>query len=105
MSDLHDLSLLEQASAVRRREVSPVDLVEHYLDRIERMNADVGAFVTVAAEQARAAASDAERAVTDGSGLPPLHGVPIAIKDLYLTAGMPTTFGTAAFDPVDVGID
>jgi amidase len=105
MSDLHDLTLLEQAAAVRRREVSPVDLVEHYLDRIERLNTDVGAFVHVAADQARTAAKEAERAVTDGADLAPLHGVPTAIKDLYLTAGMPTSFGTAAFGPVDVGID
>ena len=105
MSDLHDLTLLEQSAAVRARDVSPVELVEHYLDRIDRLNADVGAFVHVAADAALSAAKDAERAVTVGDGLPPLHGVPTAIKDLYLTAGMPTSFGTAAFAPVDVGVD
>ena len=59
MSELHDLSALEQAAAVRRREVSPVELVRHYLDRIERLDPVVGAFITVtpdaALEQARAA--------------------------------------------------
>jgi len=105
MAELHDLSMLEQAAAIRRREVSPVDLVEHYLDRIERHNDTVGAFVHIAPDQARAAAKDAESAVTSGVDLPPLHGVPTAIKDLYLTADMPTGFGTAAFPPQELGID
>src|SRR3954462_8201685 len=105
MSELHDLSMLEQAAAIRRREVSPVDLVDHYLDRIERHNATVGAFVHLAPDQARAAAKDAESAVTSGAELPPLHGVPTGIKDLYLTADMPTGFGTGAFPPQELGID
>jgi amidase len=104
MSDLHDLTLLEQADAVRRRDVSPVELVDHYLDRIERINDDVGAFVYVAPEQARAAARTAEQQATSGD-LPALHGVPTAIKDLYLTADMPTSFGSGAFPPVELGID
>ena len=105
MSDLHDLTLLEQASAVRRREVSPVELVDHYLDRIERLNGEVGAFVHVAPDLARVAAKTAEQQATDGADLPPLHGVPTAIKDLYLTADMPTSFGTGAFAPMELGID
>src|SRR3954451_24537449 len=105
MSELHDLTLLEQAAAVRDRTVSPVELVDHYLERIDRLNADVGAFVHIAPDQARAAAKDAESAVTTRTDLPPLHGVPTAIKDLYLTADMPTSFGTGAFPPVEVGID
>jgi len=105
MSELHDLTLLEQAAAVRSRDVSPVELIDHYLERIDRLNNHVGAFVFVAAEQARAAAKDAEDAVVDGAELPPLHGVPTAIKDLYLTADMPTGFGTGAFPPQEFGID
>ena len=105
MAQLHDLTLLEQAAAVRNREVSPVELVDHYLDRIDRFNETVGAFVHVAPDLARAAAKDAESAVTSQTDLPPLHGVPTAIKDLYLTADMPTSFGTGAFEPVELGID
>src|SRR3954464_4158507 len=105
MTQLHDLTLLEQADAVRRREGSPVDLVDHYLARIEHLNDDVGAFVFVAPDQARAAAKDAESALSSGQELPPLHGVPIAIKDLYLTADMPTSFGSGAFAPMELGID
>src|SRR3954447_11974635 len=105
MAELHDLSMLEQAAAIRGREVSPVDLVEHYLDRIERHNETVGAFVFVAPDQARAAAKDAESAGTSGAERPPLHGVPTAIKDLYLTADMPTSFGSGAVPPQELGID
>jgi amidase len=105
MADLHDLTLLDQAAAVRSHEVSPVELVEHYLERIDRLNDDVGAFVFIAADLARSAAKDAEQAVVAGAELPPLHGVPTAIKDLYLTADMPTGFGTGAFPPQEFGID
>jgi amidase len=105
MTQLHDLTMLEQAAAIRSGDVSPVELVDHYLDRIERLNPTVGAFVHVAPDQARAAAKDAESAVSSGAELPPLHGVPTAIKDLYLTADMPTSFGTGAFAPLELGID
>lgn len=105
MSDLHDLSAREQAAAVRRREVSPVELVDHYLDRIDRHNDDLGAFVTVCHETARGQAKDAERAVIEGQNLPPLHGVPTAIKDLNLTAGVRTALGSVTYSdfvpPVD----
>ncbi len=100
MSELHDLSALDAAAAVRRREVSPVELVEHAIDRIERLDSRLGAFVTVTAERARAAAKAAERAVVnapDPRALPPLLGVPTAIKDLNMVAGVPAKLGSAAF--------
>jgi len=96
MTSLHDLSALEQAAAIRSREVSPVELVEHYLGRVEVLADAVGAFVTVTADRARAQARAAERAVADGGDLPPLHGVPTAIKDLNAVAGVPMTAGSAA---------
>jgi amidase len=100
MADLHDLSALEAAAAVRRRDVSPVELVEHALDRIARLDSQIGAFVTVTDQVAREQAKSAERAVgdtDDPAGLPPLLGVPIAIKDLNLTAGIATKLGSRAF--------
>ena len=97
MAYLHDLTALEQAAAIRAGELSPVELVDHYLARIERINTTVGAFVTVTADRARAAAREAEEAVRAGADLPPLHGVPTAIKDLNLTAGVRTTLGSVTY--------
>jgi amidase len=105
MGDLHDLSMLDQAAAVRNRSVSTVELVNHYLERIDRLNDDVGAFVYLDADRAREGARAAERAVVDGAELGPLHGVPTGIKDLYMTADMPTSFGTGAFPPMELGLD
>jgi amidase len=93
-TQLHDLTALEQAAAVRAREVSPTELVEHALDRIRALDAGIGAFITVTADRARAAAARADQAVVDGADLPPLHGVPTAIKDLNNTAGVRTTMGS-----------
>ena len=100
MAELHELSALEAAAAVRRREVSPVELVEHALGRLDRLDGRLGAFVTVTADTAREQARAAEQAVLragDPRELPPLLGVPTAIKDLNLTAGVPTKLGSRAF--------
>ncbi len=95
MTQLHDLTALEQAAAVRAGEVSPTELVRHALSRIEALDAGLGAFVTVTPERALAAAAAADRAALRGGDLPPLLGVPTAIKDLNNTAGVRTTFGSA----------
>ena len=90
---LHDLTALEQGDAVRRGEVSPLELVEHYAGRADR----VGAFVTPTHEQARDHARRlTERDAPTDAG--PLWGVPTGIKDLHPTAGVRTTFGSAAYD-------
>lgn len=94
MTRLHDLSALEQAAAVRAGEVSPTDLVEHALARIAALDATLGAFITVTPERALAAAARAEELLRGGGHLPPLLGVPTAIKDLNNTAGVRTTFGS-----------
>lgn len=93
MAELHDLTALEQGDLVRRREVSPLELADHYLERADRLDS-VGAFVTLTPDLARdrAAALD-----LDHPGPSPLWGVPTAVKDLNLTAGVRTTFGSAAF--------
>lgn len=104
----HHLTMVELATAVRHRELSPVAIVEHYLARIEHMNADLGAYVTVAAESALRAAEKVERKLA-GTGsaesLPPLLGVPVAVKDLTNVAGMRCTFGSVSCEhfvpPVD----
>lgn len=93
MAELHDLTALEQGALVRRREVSPLELVDHYLDRADRLDT-VGAFVTLTPEPARDRARALGEVPDDAS---PLFGVPTAIKDLNPTAGIRTTFGSAAF--------
>lgn len=107
MADLHELTAVAQATAVRRREVSPSELVEHYLRRVEERNTQLGAFVTVTADRAMdaARAADGLATRTDPVALPALLGVPTAIKDLTATAGVCTTFGSAIYEqylpPVD----
>ncbi|GAB3348599.1 amidase [Modestobacter lapidis] len=104
-TQLHDLTALEQAAAVRAREVSPTELVEHALGRVEALDAELGAFLTVTPGRARAAAAVADRAVLAGGDLPPLHGVPTAIKDLNNTAGVRTTFGSAVLSAFVPDVD
>jgi len=106
MPELHDLTALEAAAAIRRREVSPVELVDHYLDRIDRLDDQIGAFVTVTADLARQQAKQAEAEVIDAAdGLAPLHGVPTGIKDLQLTAGVATKFGSLLYSDFVPPID
>jgi aspartyl-tRNA(Asn)/glutamyl-tRNA(Gln) amidotransferase subunit A len=92
------VSATELAVLIRRRKVSPVEVVDDVLDRIERLNPQLNAFVTVTGDEARKAARAAERAV--GRARPaigPLHGVPFSVKDLVITKGVRTTFGTPLF--------
>ncbi len=97
MTALHDLSALEQAAAVRDGTVSSAELVEHCEARIAAHDATVGAFALLTLDTARRHADDADAAVRAGDPLPPLHGVPIGIKDLNLTAGVRTSFGSPVF--------
>ncbi|MFB6074253.1 MAG: amidase [Haloarculaceae archaeon] len=93
---LTDRSATELAALVRAGEVSPVELVEASLERIA--GDECNAFVTVLEEDARERAREAERAVERGDPLGPLHGVPMAIKDLFdFKAGVPNTFGSVPF--------
>ena len=93
MSDLHDLTALEQLERLRHGEVTPLELTEHYLARIARLDAGLGAFAEVTPEQARARAA----AVGALSHALPIWGMPFADKDLVARAGVPTRYGSRAF--------
>src|SRR5262244_3205629 len=92
--DLCYESTVSLARRIRAREVSPREAVSAYLERIERIDPQVHSYLHVGADHARKAARRAEQALADRRPLGPLHGVPIAVKDLFDTAGMPTTCGS-----------
>ena len=88
------------AFAIRKRELSPVEVVDMYLDRIDRFDPAVGAFVWRNDEAVHAAARRAEQAVLDGFELPPFHGVPVPLKDLTQVEGQPATYGSLGVSDV-----
>jgi aspartyl-tRNA(Asn)/glutamyl-tRNA(Gln) amidotransferase subunit A len=93
-SDLHYASIEALSLALQRLELSPVELTEAVLERIEALDERLGAFITVTAEQARRAAIQAEQELRRGDYRGPLHGIPVSVKDLYDTAGVRTTSGS-----------
>ncbi|MBL8794579.1 MAG: amidase, partial [Planctomycetia bacterium] len=93
MSDLHWLGVVELAEAIARKAVSPVEVVKALLARIEKLDGQLKSFIGVFADEALAAARQAEAAVMAGDKLGSLHGVPVALKDLYDVQGSLTTGG------------
>lgn len=106
MPELHDLSAVRLRDALRRGEASAVEVVDHFLGRIEESNPLLGAFITVTVDQARrdARAADALHRSRPDS-LPPLHGMPLAFKDLTDVAGVVTTHGSAALERKPAPVD
>ena len=104
VTDIHEMTALELATSIADGQLSPVEVTDHYLDRIDRLNSQTGAFYTVTADLAKEQAATAERLVSDNrrageqaSSLPPLTGVPIPIKDLNMVAGVRMTLGSTIF--------
>jgi aspartyl-tRNA(Asn)/glutamyl-tRNA(Gln) amidotransferase subunit A len=93
-ADLPFASASELAAGIRSKEVSPVALVRAYLERIDRLDGTLHAYVTVCRDQALAEAARCEEAIARGAPLGPLHGVPIAVKDQIDAAGLRTTAGS-----------
>jgi len=87
----------KQAEMVAKKQVSPVELTDMYLRRIERLNPTLHAYLTVCADQARESAKKAESAVMKGEKLGPLHGVPISVKDIEVSKGIRSTLGSLIF--------
>ena len=92
-----DLSAVEARRLIGRKALSPVELLESCLRRIEAVNPAVNAFVALDTDRARTDAREAEAAVMRGDHLQPLHGLPVGIKDLQETAGLRTTYGSPIF--------
>ena len=98
--DLWRASAGELAAAIRRGDVSSLDVVDSHLARVEAVNGHLNAVVRVLADEARAAARAADEAVAAGAELGPLHGVPVSVKDNIAVAGTPTTNGVPALADV-----
>ncbi|MFC3300902.1 amidase [Arthrobacter agilis] len=99
MSELHDLPALALRDALARGEVSAREVTEHFLRRIDALNPGLSSFVTVTHDDALRAADHADRLLASGVAVGPLHGMPLAHKDLTDVAGVRTTLGTAALEP------
>jgi aspartyl-tRNA(Asn)/glutamyl-tRNA(Gln) amidotransferase subunit A len=93
-ADLAFLGARQLARLVRERTVSPVEITQRYLERIERLDPRLRAYITVTADTALEAARRAEARVMRGAEIGPLHGVPYAVKDQFDTAGVRTTCGS-----------
>jgi len=97
ISDLLSLGIAELANKLKRQELTPVEVVEHCISRIDQINGTLNAFVTVSADDAQRAAKIAEDEIRRGKYRSPLHGVPLGIKDIVDTSGIRTTYGSAIF--------
>jgi amidase len=95
MNELHNLELLELTKLIHAREISPVEATKAQLDRIAVLQPVLHPYVTLMAESALAAAQVAEAEIAHGNIRGPLHGAPVAVKDLCWTADAPTSAGTA----------
>ena len=95
--ELTSLTISEASELISRKEISPVALAKAHLERIERLDPALNSFITVTAESALQTAQKAEEAIGRGEYLGPLHGIPLALKDLYETAGVRTTAGSKFF--------
>src|SRR5881296_3650415 len=95
--DLALLSLTELSELIRSRKVSPVEVTRSILDRIEKLNPAYNAYITVTRDVAMKSAQEAESEIQQKKWRGPLHGIPIALKDLFDTAGIKTTAGSAVF--------
>src|SRR5690348_9837019 len=91
------MSATLMAAAIRKRELSPLEIMDAVLERIEHVNPILNAFVVVLAEHARFAARQATESIIKGERLGPLHGIPIHIKDSTPVRGIQTTYGSKAF--------
>ena len=94
MENTCDLTIESVAPLIRRKKISPVELTRFFLDRIERLQPSINAYITVTADAALAQARMAEAEIVRGRYRGPLHGIPVSLKDLFYTRGVRTTAGS-----------
>ena len=94
-SDIPFLSAAELADLIQRKEVSPVEATEAYLERIDQVDSKLNAYITVTRDVALAAAREAEAAIAGGGYRGPMHGIPVGVKDQFWTRGIRTTTGSS----------
>ena len=92
------MSAGDLSKLVKNKEVSPVEIIDAHLTRIEATEPVLNSFITLLAEESRPAARQAEKDIQAGRYKGPLHGIPVGLKDLYNTAGVRTTSGSKIFD-------
>ncbi|HEY5644805.1 MAG TPA: amidase family protein, partial [Pseudomonadales bacterium] len=97
MTNIAYLTALELAEKIRRKEISSTELTQLYIDRIEKYDGKVNAVIVRRFDEALERAAEADRALAEGRELGPLHGVPMTIKESYVMAGTPSTWGIADF--------
>ena len=97
-ADIPFLSATELGELIYKREVSPVEATEAYLERVDRLDSKLNAFLTVCGDEALKAAREAELEIAQGRYRGPMHGIPVAVKDQLYTNGIRTTFGSRIFD-------
>ena len=103
--DLAFKSAYQIRQLIAKKHVSPVEIVEMFLNRISSLDLKLNSYITVAYDEALKDAKNAERAVLRGVEIGPLHGVPISVKDLELTKGIRTTSGSLVFNDRVPGVD
>ncbi|MBL0147458.1 MAG: amidase [Ideonella sp.] len=96
MTDIALLSAAEMGQRLRRRELSSVELLQHHLDRVARLNPALNAVVVLDTDRALRRAREADAAMARGESLGPLHGLPMTVKESFDLAGLPTTWGFEA---------
>ena len=100
MQKLCDLSALMLRNLIVNKDISPLELLESCIERIQTVDGPLNAFITDNYKMAKEEARRAEKAVLDGDDLGILHGIPVGIKDLEATAGIRTTFGSLLFPKI-----
>jgi len=98
ISDIVYMPAVEMAAAIREKRLSPVEVMDAILARIERLNPKINAYCTLLAEDAKRQAREAEALVMQGGELGRLHGVPVSVKDLVFTKGVRTTYGSRIYE-------